>query len=148
MADLQPNLYESDYRRLPDFGHTFSPAIEEASGYVLPHGQAVAIDMLLSTIIAVGRSLCEEEVLVRLTALYRVLGLLTLPDICTGEVLARALKNSRLHRGGQLNLVVPTALGEGCFVNDVDEDETARALKRAVEICAATTGESHACAGG
>src|SRR5205823_13028969 len=31
MQELQPNLFESDLRRLADFGHSFSPAIEHAS---------------------------------------------------------------------------------------------------------------------
>jgi 3-dehydroquinate synthase len=137
MADLQPNLYESEFRRFPDFGHTFSAGIEEASDYLLPHGQAVAIDMLLATIIAVRRGLCTGDVLSRLTALYRGLGLLALPSICTGEVLAGALTSTRLHRGGQIHMVLPAGLGEGRFVEDVDAEEACCALDRAVEICAA-----------
>ncbi len=147
MADLQPNLYESDARRFPDFGHTFSGALEEASDYLLPHGEAVAIDILLSTILAVRRQLCAAEVLTRLVALYRALGLLALPRICTGEVLADALRRVRLQRGGQIHMVLPSALGEGCFVEDITPPEACGALDKAVEICAAPNGACHAGAG-
>jgi 3-dehydroquinate synthase len=136
MADLQPNLHEHDRRRFPDFGHTFSGAIEEASDYAVSHGAAVAADMLLATIISVRRGLCGEEVLGRLITLYRTLGLLTLPEACTGDVLASALQAARLRRGGHLHMVAPQRVGEGCFLEDVTVEESCRALERAAAICA------------
>jgi 3-dehydroquinate synthase len=137
MADLQPNLYEQDRRRYPDFGHTFSAAMEEVTRYELPHGAAVAADMLLATILSVTRGICEESVLNRLVALYEALGLLSLPESCTSEVLARGLQAARLHRGGQIHMVVPKALGKACFLDDVTVDEARSALERAASICAA-----------
>lgn len=135
MADLQPNLFESDLRRMPDFGHTFSMAIEEASGYSVPHGQAVAADILLATIIAARRGLCGEDVLCRLVRLYRAVGLLAVPDACNAELLAEALEHARRRRGGHLHMVLPAGLGRGCFAEDVNAGEARCALAEAREFC-------------
>jgi len=137
MADLHPNLYEKDRRRFPDFGHTFSTAIEEATRFAIPHGEAVAADMLLATIIANRRGICAEKVLERLVALFGALDLLKVPQACNGEVLAQALTSARLHRGGRIHMVVPRRIGEGAFLDDVTAAEACAALDRAVNICAA-----------
>src|SRR2546422_1023354 len=49
LAELACNPYEEGHRaRLLDFGHTFSPAVEERSGWAVPHGEAVAVDLAVS----------------------------------------------------------------------------------------------------
>src|SRR6185369_8716447 len=61
LEELQENPYEDQsYRRLVDMGHTFSPAIEAASGYTLHHGEAVAIDVAISATIAAELGLTTE----------------------------------------------------------------------------------------
>jgi 3-dehydroquinate synthetase len=147
MAELQPNLFEAGLRRLADFGHTFSPAIEEASDYLVPHGEAVAFDMLLSAIIAVRRSVCAPETLQRLIALYRVLGLLVLPPACDLSLLARALEKARSQRGGSLAMVLPAGLGEGCFADEVAGHELRHALITAAGVCQSRSSASYAGAG-
>ena len=123
MDELEPNLFEEDLRRSVDFGHTFSPAMETASNYTLPHGEAVAIDMRISTAIAVMRRLCPLETLDRLCLLYRDTDLPLHHHTCTVETLNKGLEDARKHRAGNLNLVVPTSVGSGTFIQDVGLDE-------------------------
>ena len=53
LDELSDNSYEDrTLERLVDFGHTFSGRLEELSDYRLLHGQAVAIDIALSTALA------------------------------------------------------------------------------------------------
>ena len=129
MEELAPNLFEADLARLADFGHTFSPAIETASGYRIAHGEAVALDMLISTGIAVARGLCASNLLERLTTLFRRLKLPVwherLPHV---DHLRRALDSVAAHRGGNLNLVVPICPGVATFVQHVATRELAAAL--------------------
>ena len=52
LEELEPNLWEHTLSRLVDYGHTFSPEIEMAAlaaGKELLHGEAVNIDMALTT---------------------------------------------------------------------------------------------------
>jgi 3-dehydroquinate synthase len=135
LTELQKDLFESVHARLPDFGHTFSPAMESATGYSLPHGRAVAADMLLTTVLAVERGICPVDVLDRLSMLYQKLGLLSVPGVCTMGLLTRAMADARLHRGGSLHLVAPTSAGSACLLNDVDAAEVASALRKTVRLC-------------
>ena len=120
MQELAPNLFEEEHARLVDFGHTFSPAIEVSSGYQIPHGQAVAIDMLLSVSIAVARGIANPDVFTRLLVLLRKLGLQVIPQLLPDRArLFAALNEARRHRGGCLNLVVIESPGRPQFLQDV-----------------------------
>lgn len=129
MRELAPNLFEEDHARLVDFGHTFSPLIEVSSGYQIPHGQAVAIDMLLSVSIAVERGIANADLFARLFVVLRKLGLQitsqSLPDEAT---LLGAVNEAKRHRGGPLNLVTIESPGGPLFLQDVcpAEIESAR----------------------
>ena len=134
MRELQGNLFEADLRRLPDFGHTFSPVLETASGYSLAHGEAVAIDMILSTTIAVNRGLCEPETLDRLRSLLAAADLPLGHDVCCADLVMDCLDSARAHRGGELNLVVPLGLGTAGFIQEVDRHEIEEALDAAPAV--------------
>lgn len=129
MEELAPNLFETDLARLADFGHTFSPLIETATDYQIAHGEAVALDMLMSTGIAVAKGLCASDLLDRLKTLFPALHLPMwhdrLPDV---DDLLRALEAAVAHRGGHLNLVVPTRAGAATFVQHVTTRELSGAL--------------------
>jgi 2-epi-5-epi-valiolone synthase len=128
MLELQLDLYESSRARLVDFGHTFSPSLEASTAYDVPHGKAVALDMLLSTTLAVGRGLCTPDVLERLVGLYRSIGLPLFDAALRSELLMESLSAARQHRGGDLNLVLPTQVGEATFAQDVHLAEIESAL--------------------
>ncbi|MGH8855938.1 MAG: sedoheptulose 7-phosphate cyclase [Telluria sp.] len=118
MDELSPNLQETELARLVDFGHSFSPAIEIDSGHVLQHGEAVAIDMALSACIAVRMGMLEEGQCRRILALLRACGLPLYDAACCRPALMQAaLDDMHLHRGGRINLVVPTGIGSASFIH-------------------------------
>jgi 3-dehydroquinate synthase len=153
MEELCTNLYETNHARLVDFGHTFSPAIEAASGYQVPHGVAVAVDMLLSTSIALHRSIAGAELFERLYGLLDRLDLLVREqDMPDDSVLACALEDAKRHRGGALNFVVTSTPGCATFLQDVQANEIA--LARQDVVSAGTSDakdaglrDQHACIG-
>lgn len=129
MDELEPNLFESDKQRRVDFGHTVSPALETATEYTLHHGEAVAIDMLLSTAIAVVLGFCEYSCLERLQAIYDTVGLPRRSEALTVRLIKAAFEDTSKHRDGNLNLVVPTAIGTATFVQSVATDKVREALR-------------------
>jgi 3-dehydroquinate synthetase len=139
MRQLQPNLFEHDLQRWVDFGHTFSPTLELASHHKLAHGEAVALDMVLSTAIAVRRRICDIAVLERLVTLYRAAQLPTCDGLCSSDVLESSLSDVRLHRGGNLNFVVPTGIGAGMFLQDVDASDIEAAARIVADLKPAPT---------
>ncbi len=61
LEELQPNLFEEDLARKVDFGHTFSYGLETRHEADLLHGEAVLLDILVSTMIARARDLLSED---------------------------------------------------------------------------------------
>jgi 3-dehydroquinate synthase len=128
MQQIEPNLFESELQRLPDFGHTFSPAIEAVSGWTIQHGEAVAMDMLISTALAQCKGLCSPVTLERLRKLLSLAALPFTPEVCRPDVLMKSLRAARQHRAGNLNLVVPLEIGQADFIQEVCLEEIEHAL--------------------
>ena len=64
LEELEPNLWEHILSRLVDYGHTFSPEIEMAAlahGDELLHGEAVNIDMALTTQVTCPYTLPHQD---------------------------------------------------------------------------------------
>jgi 2-epi-5-epi-valiolone synthase len=119
LEELEPNLYEDKtYRRLLDFGHTFSPLIESESGFRITHGMAVSIDIAVSTEIAFEMGLVAARDRDRILKLLVNAGLPIYSPLLTTENGCRALAEMEAHRGGHLNLVVPSGIGSAVFVGD------------------------------
>ena len=64
--ELQENLWELDLQRYVDFGHSFSPVIEmrsisDSSVSSLTHGQAVALDVIFSSVISFMRNMLSKN---------------------------------------------------------------------------------------
>lgn len=129
MDELEPNLFEGDKQRLVDFGHTVSPALETATDYTLHHGEAVAIDMLLSTAIAAVQGLCDYTCLTRLQSVCDAVGLPRKSETLTVRLIKAAFEDASRHRDGNLNLVVPTGIGTATFVQSVATNKVREALR-------------------
>jgi 3-dehydroquinate synthase len=140
MQQLQANLFEHDLRRWVDFGHTFSPTLELESHHELAHGEAVALDMALATAIAVQRRVCGRSVLERVVNLYHAAHLPVYDMLCSSDVLEPGLLDIRLHRGGELNFVVPTDVGAGMFLQEIDGSDIDGAARTLADLELALTG--------
>jgi 2-epi-5-epi-valiolone synthase len=122
LEELEPNLYEDKtYRRLMDFGHTFSPLIESESGFRVSHGMAVSIDIAVSTGIAFELGLVSAVERDRILRLLLDAGLPIHCPMLTIESGRRALTEMEAHRGGHLNLVLPSGIGSAIFVSEKDQ---------------------------
>jgi 3-dehydroquinate synthetase/predicted NBD/HSP70 family sugar kinase len=129
LEELASNLWEDRLERLPDFGHSFSPAIEMHAWPPLLHGEAVGIDIAISSLIARNRGLLSPD---DADCVLAVLAACELPRWhadCTIELLADALTETTRHRGGYQRLPLLTGIGSATFVNDVDLSEIAVAAE-------------------
>lgn len=91
LEELEYNLWEHILQRLVDYGHAFSPEIEMAAlqgdEALLLHGEAVNIDMALTTQLAFQRGLISEHERQRVFNVMRGLGLAVWHEVCTLDVL-------------------------------------------------------------
>ncbi|UWZ34809.1 sedoheptulose 7-phosphate cyclase [Dactylosporangium roseum] len=127
LRELQPNLWEQTLERSVDYGHTFSPTIEMRAMPELLHGEAVALDMAFTTVLAAHRGLVTAEQQDRIFALMRNLGLPTWHPLLTAEVLTEALEDATRHRDGRQRFPIPIGIGDVAFVDDVTVAEIEKA---------------------
>ncbi len=121
LEQLQLNFYEDPpYERVVDFGHTFSPLLESASGFSIHHGEAVAVDMALSAALATNLGLLAEATRNQILAVILDIGLPVWSPLLTVELCQSALAQAALHRGGNPNLILPTAIGESAVRRGMD----------------------------
>ena len=132
LEELKPNIYEDQTaKRLVDFGHTFSPSLEAASAFSISHGEAVAIDMALTCVIASELGYLDGE---KRDRIISVLGAASLPiysQLLTDQLCMNALEEISLHRAGAINLVTPTEIGRAVFLERL-EDLSPSVVKSAI----------------
>tara|TARA_R110000851_G_scaffold13896_1_gene47220 strand:- start:776 stop:1912 length:1137 start_codon:yes stop_codon:yes gene_type:complete len=126
IAELKPNLWEKNLKRLVDFGHSFSPlaemrSLENPDVKSLPHGEAVALDVIFSSCLSHHRNLLSKKELKRIINLARRMKLPVYHKSFCDEILMwEALQDTIKHRDGAQNLPVPIEIGDSIFLNDVE----------------------------
>ena len=111
-------------RALLNFGHSFGHAIEAETG--MPHGEAVAIGMVLAFRFSAGRGLCPPADSAAVERHLAVVGLPTRLDVEPEAVLAR-MAHDKKRSGGRLRLVLSRGIGRA-FLDKVDPAELAAFL--------------------
>lgn len=143
LSELHDNLWEHELARATYFGHTWSPKIEMQalmeSRTLLPwkrrrwllHGEAVALDMLLSVFIARGRDLVSTDETNRIVSVLDQLELPTWDSLLDQpNLLAAGLADSVRHRDGKQLVPLPKTIGGVIFVNDISEREVTASVAR------------------
>ena len=129
LEELQPNLFEEDLARKVDFGHTFSYGLETRHEAHLFHGEAVLLDILVSTLIARSRNLLSEEEASRIFRLTTALGFELNVSILDPRLLWQSLTERTYHRNGLQRVPMPSGIGGCVFLNDINADEIESAVK-------------------
>ena len=133
LEELQPNLFEEDLARKVDFGHTFSYGLETRHEAHLFHGEAVLLDILLSTLIARARNLLSFEETSRIFRLVNSLGFTLNTSILDPELLWNSLEERTYHRNGLQRVPMPCGIGNCIFLNDIHVGEIESAVKNLEE---------------
>lgn len=123
LEELADNLWESVLERVVDYGHTFSPRLEMVALPELLHGEAVAIDMALSLVIAAQREFISPHELSRALTLIEAYGLPIHHTYCDEELLMEGLAETTSHRDGLQRLPLSRGIGGAVFINDLTRAE-------------------------
>jgi len=127
---IGPDLWEEALLRPMDFGHTFSRTLEADERFYLRHGEAVAIDCIMSALIAERKGILPTAQADSLLRLYARLGL---PCSIKG-VSAATYKKARdeivVHRDGLLRAPMPAGIGTCEYVDEMTDDEIDDAFAR------------------
>ncbi|MCX4688887.1 2-epi-5-epi-valiolone synthase [Kitasatospora purpeofusca] len=104
---------------LRNYGHTFSPTLETRALPELLHGEAVCVDMALSTVVARRRGLVDAEQAERILRLMRRLELPLRHPLLESIALGGALADGVRRREGRRWLPLPSGIGAGVLVDDL-----------------------------
>lgn len=129
LEELQPNLFEEELARKVDFGHTFSYGLETRHEARLFHGEAVLLDVLVSTLIGRARHLLSEEDSDRIFRLVHTLGIVLDTSMLEPCLLWQSLIERTYHRNGLQRVPMPSGIGNCVFLNDIKLDEVESAAK-------------------
>ena len=133
--ELQDNLWELNLKRYVDFGHSFSPVIEmrsliDESVESLTHGQAVALDVVFSSIISMNRNMLNQKDALRIIKTAKSMSLPVIhPYFTTPSLLIESLNETIKHRNGDQNLPIPSSIGQSIFINDLSHEEIVKAAR-------------------
>jgi 3-dehydroquinate synthase len=122
LAELAPNLFEDELARAVDFGHTLSYGLEHVRSDLL-HGEAVLLDMAVSTFIARRRQLLPDADATRILQLLDTLGIVPRTGHLDTERMWQSLRERTEHRNGLQRVPMPVSVGQCVFVNDITRDE-------------------------
>ena len=101
---------EQGERKLLNLGHTVGHAIEKCSGYVIPHGHAVAAGLAVIARASEALGWAEEPLAARICACLRKNALPVSAEYAP-EALAEAALADKKRAGGNITLVIPKKIG-------------------------------------
>lgn len=126
---LSDDLWETVLSRSLDFGHTFSPLIEMREGGRLLHGEAVILDVLLCSAIALNRNYLNINDFNRIINTVMAVKLPIFDkEFFKTEILYDALYETTTHRNGKQNVPIPSGIGKCVFMNDINKKDISIAI--------------------
>merc|ERR1719343_505627 len=137
LEELAPNLWEHSLDRLVDFGHAVGQDLEMAAlgtESELMHGESVAVDMALMTVLAQRLDLISEDQRDRTLIMLRRCQVPIWSPVMTYELFKEAVANRVKNSMGQ-RFPLPSGIGKGKIVNDVGEIELRSAFQLWEELC-------------
>jgi 3-dehydroquinate synthase len=131
---------EKGPRMVLNFGHTMGHAIEALSGYMIPHGNGVAIGMMIALRIANRVTGFPKEDIPRVSELlYDFNSPVSVPEGITTKRIMRATRFDKKVRDGETMFCLPLRMGEmadfeGTYLTAVDESVVKEALEESRHI--------------
>jgi 3-dehydroquinate synthase len=127
-AYVAADPWDRGVRRSLNLGHTFAHAVESASGYTIPHGEAVSMGLVASATLGERLGVTREGTAERLRALLGGLGLpVAVPAGLSRDTMLGAIGADKKRLGGRPVFVVP-ADGGAAAVAGLEPGEALGAL--------------------
>jgi shikimate kinase/3-dehydroquinate synthase len=126
---IEADPYEQGWRAVLNLGHTIGHAVEQASGFRLRHGEAVAIGLALEAQLSEDIGLAEPGLADTIRGALQGLGLpVEIPAGLDGEAIFRAMSHDKKRAGGSPRFALPVRIGEARVGIEIDESRGRQAL--------------------
>lgn len=115
--------FETRHARPLDLGHWSAHRMEALSGWTMPHGDAVALGLVIDLVYASAIGRLDAAVAGRLVACLQALGFpMTSPLLDDVDALLAGLQEFREHLGGRLTVPLVADVGRPDEVHEIDTD--------------------------
>jgi 3-dehydroquinate synthase len=111
-AVIEVDEFDTGYRHIFNYGHTFGHAIEAITNYAIPHGQAVSIGMDIANFISVQENMLTED---QFISCHEIIRKNTPPFELTEENIKeyiKALSRDKKNKGNQLGCILSRGPGK------------------------------------
>lgn len=121
---VETDEFESDLRRVLNYGHTLGHVIESLSNYIIPHGFAIVAGILIVNKMAVHRGLLspENEALIRQHGQTLISDHISELAHLNLDALAKFLSQDKKNEGQDLTFVMLKTPGESGFQKIANND--------------------------
>ena len=128
--------FDTGRRNLLNFGHDFGHALESASDFAVPHGQAVIFGMLAANLVARNRGLLDGalETEIAQNLLIPSLKIRPVPEAIEPEIMIAAMKKDKKRTGDLLALIMMQSNFDFIRVNNLTPDEVFAVLAESKKI--------------
>ncbi len=110
---IREDPFEQGRRAALNLGHTFGHGIEQASGFSVQHGEAVAIGTVLEARLAENLGLADQGLAERLAGIFAALGLpVSVPPGIDAASVMTAMRHDKKKEGGKVRFALPAAIGD------------------------------------
>lgn len=128
VAIVEEDRLEQGIRAYLNLGHTFGHALEQASGYVWRHGEAVALGLVAALRLSELRRLCENGLAARIERLLAVLGLPVRYVGYDPRALYETMAHDKKWQGGTSRFVLLRAPGKPVIEDNVPVEQVLTVL--------------------
>jgi len=123
---------ENGVRKLLNYGHTIGHAIEQLSGYRIPHGYAVAAGMAIEAGMAVKMGICPTGCYNKIKEMLRLYNLPATKNYNAKE-LAEACLSDKKRSGDKITMALPIRVGE-CVLKDIPVSDLQGLIQHGMEV--------------
>jgi len=120
---------ESGLRAILNYGHTIGHCIEQLTHYTrYKHGEAVAIGMVVESLIALKMKMIDREIFERQLGILKKADLpTTFPDLKVEDII-KSMRYDKKVQYGKVRFILPTAIGKVVIRDDVPDQIIVNAI--------------------
>ncbi len=120
---VQQDPYESDIRAHLNLGHTFGHAIEQVTGYAVPHGEAVGIGLMAAAALSYRLGFADASLPEMVNELLLNEGLPTGIGDLDPQAIYAAMATDKKWKNGRSRFVLLRDVGKPFIMEDVPMDD-------------------------
>jgi len=140
-AVVESDPYETGERMLLNYGHTIGHAVEKARGFLLTHGECVAIGMAAADQISVSLDLMSAETAGEILETLKAFELPVTFDGTSAEDVLFNTKSDKKRRHGAIRFVLLDEIGHAVISKDVTDPLMEAAIKSVLSAAGGPSNE-------